>query len=121
VASDKTVSVLIDTAQTATESDQCKLDCTGGGTTTTDENGNVLSQSHVPEPGTCGNSFRRPVTVTENWELYLLPFDSFYQDRLPNMAPEGLDPTSIYHLTIRAEKEARLELWIDDIGFYRPR
>jgi hypothetical protein len=69
----------------------------------------------------CGNTFRRPLVVTENWELYFLPFDSFSQDPLPSRSPTGMDTSAIYQFGFQIPKEANLELWIDDITFYRRR
>ena len=78
-----------------------------------------IGQGSVPPPGSCGNSFRRSLTVAEHWQLYLLPWNTFVQDRFPNASPTGIDPSQIRRITIRAEKEADLELWIDEIAFYR--
>ena len=124
---DKSVSVLLDTWQTSasgtTAADAalvCKVDCSAGsGTRSIDEAGNVTSQAYVSPPGTCGNGFQRTLTVTAQWQLYFLPFSSFYQELKPNLAPGGLDPSHINGLTVRTAKEAGVELWIDDIAFYR--
>jgi hypothetical protein len=124
---DKTVSVLLDTWQTSasgtTDVDPtlvCKVDCSAGtGTRSIDEAGNVTSQAYVSPPGTCGNGFQRTLTVTAQWQLYFLPFNSFYQELKPNLAPGGVDPSHINGLTLRTAKEAVVELWVDDIAFYR--
>jgi hypothetical protein len=86
---------------------------------TVDQAGNILATGSVPPPDACGNQFRRILTVTENWQLHLLPFNTFVQDRFPNASPTGIDPSEIRWITIRAAKEANLELWIDEIAFYR--
>lgn len=75
--------------------------------------------SAQPPPDACGNAFQRVLLTTDEWELYLLPFSSFYQTAQTNRTPTGFDPASFTQLTIRAPKEAALYLWIDDIGFYR--
>src|SRR5690606_35881775 len=33
----------------------------------------------VPSEDACGNAYTKLLTITERWELYLLPFDSFTQ------------------------------------------
>jgi hypothetical protein len=122
---DSTVTIQLDTWQTSNNGSQpgdevCEPDCNQHtGTVLLDPSGNVLSQSYVSPPGTCGNSFKRLLTVTESWQLYLLPFSSFYQELAPNMSPSGMDPRHINGLTIQVPKEALLELWIDDIALYK--
>ena len=125
--SDQSVIILLDTWQTSAAGTTgvdpslvCKVDCSvGSGTRSRDEAGNVTSQTYVSPPGTCGNSFQRTLSVTTQWQLYFLPFSSFYQDLKPNQVSGGIDPSHINGLTLRTAKEAGLELWIDDIAFYR--
>jgi hypothetical protein len=125
---DSGVTLLVDTWQTsasgtdgiAAAGEVCKLDCNAGsGTQSRDAAGVITSQTYVSPPGTCGNSFQRQLQVTNQWRLYLLPFSSFYQDLKPNRSASGLDPQHINGLTIRTAKEASVELWIDDISFYK--
>ncbi|HLV19420.1 MAG TPA: hypothetical protein VKZ49_01010, partial [Polyangiaceae bacterium] len=75
----------------------------------------------VPDPWCCGNSFRRIVTVTDRWQLYLLPFDSFWQERLPNLEPGGMDASVINGVIFRTDKEAQLYLWLTGFSLYRKR
>lgn len=125
--SDKAVSILLDTWQTSAAGTTgvdpalvCKVDCNAGsGTRSRDDAGNVTSQTYVSPAGSCGNSFQRALTVTAQWKLYFLPFNSFFQELKPNLAPDGLDPSHINGLTVRTTKESVLELWFDDISFYR--
>jgi hypothetical protein len=124
---DPALTLALDTWQTSAEGatpqageEICKPDCNAGsGTQVVDAAGNILSQSYVSPPGTCGNSFQRVLQVTEQWQLYLLPFSSFYQDLKPNMSPNGLNPRHINGMTFRASKEATLEIWIDDVALYK--
>jgi hypothetical protein len=125
---DGSVTLLLDTWQTsasgtagfAQPGEVCKIDCSAdSGTQSIDELGNVTSQTYVSPPGTCGNSFQRVLTLTSQWQLHILPFGSFYQDLKPNLSPDGVDPSHINGLTIRTAKEASVELWVDDIAFYR--
>jgi len=124
---DKSVTVLLDTWQTShagtTEADAglvCKADCNAGsGLKTIDEAGNTLSQTYVSPPGTCGNSFQRVLTLTEQWQLVFLPFKSFYQELKPNAISGAMDVAHINGIVLRPAKEANVELWIDDIAFYK--
>lgn len=123
---DPAFSLALDTFQTSasgsTPADAglvCKIDCSAGsGTQSRDASGLITSQTYVSPPGSCGNSFQRIVQVSTSWQLYFLPFGSFYQELKPN-AVTRMDPTHLNGLTIRTTKEADVELWIDDIYFYR--
>lgn len=75
--------------------------------------------SAQPPPDACGNPFQRVLLTTDHWQLYDLPFSSFYQTAKTNRTPSGFDPGSFTQITIAIPKEAALYLWIDDIGFYR--
>lgn len=96
----------------------------GQGTTVNQVTGQQGSTSvnvsgRVPSEDACGNSYQKLLTVTERWQLYFLPFDSFTQDQLPNRRIEGIDTSSLRGLIIRAPKAAKLDLWIDDLSYYR--
>ena len=87
----------------------------------------------VTPAGQCGNRWRRLLQTTENWELHLLPFDTFYQDLQPSRAPDGLqtsydlDPTDatppqpspFYTLNFGIGRGSTVSLWIDEVFFYR--
>jgi hypothetical protein len=75
----------------------------------------------VPQPGECGNTFQRVWTVTGDWQLYLLPFSSFYQSALPNRIPSGFDPTTFYQMTISFPKQVETDLEIASVSFYKPK
>jgi|GEM_PF-4833327 len=83
--------------------------------------GIVVLGNELPDRYDCGNSFSLPLTVTDRWQLYLLPFADFVQPRMPNWAPAGLDTSGIQGLIIRTPPEAHVELWLDDVTFYRRR
>jgi len=126
-ASDKSVTVLLDTWQTSSSGTAgvdpelvCKFDCSAGsGTRSRDESGNVTSQTYVSPPGTCGNSFQRVLSLTNVWQFYVLPFSSFYQELKPNLSVGGVDPSHINGFSLRPAKEASVEIWLDDLSFYR--
>ncbi|HEY3816220.1 MAG TPA: hypothetical protein VGL81_03565 [Polyangiaceae bacterium] len=74
----------------------------------------------VPPPGACGNAFARPLLTTNQWQLYTLPFASFYQSALPDRDPKGVfDSSALTQILIAAPKEAHSALWIDSLGFYK--
>jgi hypothetical protein len=76
--------------------------------------------SAEPPPDACGNGFGQVLLTTGDWQLYNLPFNSFYQQAEPNRKSTGFDPTTFAQITIAVPKEAAFSLWIDDLGFYRP-
>lgn len=127
VDGDKSVTLLLDTWQTSSSGTEnvdkelvCKFDCSAGsGTRSRDEAGNVTSQTYVSPPGTCGNSFQRVINLASDWQFYTVPFSSFYQELKPNLSPGGVDPAHINGFSIRPAKEASVEIWLDDISFYR--
>jgi hypothetical protein len=83
--------------------------------------GGAVADSGIAPEKACGNSFRRLLTTTEEWQFYTLPFDSFHQDPLPTLVSTGIDRSTLYRVIVLVPKEARLELWIDDLGLYRTR
>jgi hypothetical protein len=82
-------------------------------------------------PEECGNSYAAPMLVTGEWAFYTVPFAQFQQTALPNRVPNavltqvGTAPGTalltdkIYTLIIRFPKEATVELWLDNLAFYR--
>jgi hypothetical protein len=72
-----------------------------------------------PSEDACGNSYQKLVTVTERWQYYVLPFESFTQDQFPNRRVEGIDRASLRGIIVRAPKAAELDLYIDDLFLYR--
>lgn len=81
--------------------------------------GGTVTPGSVPEPGDCGNAYQVAFRVTEDWQLYLLPFDGFTQEALPNRRFEGIDPGSLRSMIFRAPKDTVVDFWIDDLGYYR--
>ena len=85
------------------------------------EGGQVIASTRVPAPNECGNLFQTAITTTSDWQLYILPWSVFYQDTLPNRNPDGIDVRDIRALLVVIPIGARVELWLDDISFYRTR
>jgi hypothetical protein len=68
----------------------------------------------------CNNGiYSVPIVLSDEWQLYTIPFSAFTMPALPNRAPTGLDVSHLMSFTISVPKEEQLELWIDDFGFYR--
>jgi len=76
--------------------------------------------NYVPPAGSCGNLFQAPFQFTNQWQLYLVPFERFAQAMTPNRNPNGLDTSGLYSFAIQVPKEAHFHLWIDQIGVYEP-
>jgi hypothetical protein len=84
-------------------------------------NNQVSSASRSPAPNECGNYFRTRVETTNDWQLYLLPWSELYQDPYPSRNLDGIDPRDIRLLQVNIPVGATVELWMDDIAFYRQR
>jgi hypothetical protein len=61
------------------------------------------------------------VETTSGWRLHLIPWGALYQDLLPNRNLDGIDPRDIRVLSFSIPVGATVELWVDDIAFYRRR
>jgi hypothetical protein len=86
-----------------------------------------------PAPDACGNAYQVTVLATVDWQLYTIPFSQFQQGATPNRVPNAklmqtgpvpgtaLLIDDLSSLTFRMPKEAVMELWLDDLAFYRRR
>ncbi len=63
--------------------------------------------------------FTLPIVLSDEWQLYTIPFSAFKEPALPNREPNGLDVSALMSFTISVPKEEQLEQWIDDLGFNR--
>lgn len=82
-------------------------------------------------PNECGNGYTATMLVTSEWAFYTVPFGRFQQDPKPNRVPNelltkvgnvpgtGLLTQELLQLILRMPKEARTELWLDNIAYYR--
>jgi hypothetical protein len=101
---------------------------------TYDSNGMPLSSGTLTAPppaNACGNSYQTELLVTGDWVFYTIPFDMFQQTLDPNKVPTttftetGSAPgttlltSAIMNMVFRMPKEGAIELWIDQLGFYR--
>lgn len=85
----------------------------------------------VAQPDACGNGYSAIIVVTADWRLYTVPFSQFRQTATPNRVPNsalmetGTSPGTalltkrLINMQFRMPKESAMELWIDDLGFYR--
>jgi hypothetical protein len=89
--------------------------CYYGGTQTPD------AVTRVPEPDECGNSFHTWVTTTEDWQLFLIPWDELVQWPCPNRVAGGINPAQILQFQIRLVQGSHYDIWLDDMNFYRLR
>ncbi len=103
--------------------------------TTIDPNTGVAtsssSTSRQAYPDECGNLYSTTMLATSEWGFYTVPFERFHQDALPNRVPNrlltetgpvpgtGLLTDQLFTLTLRMQKEAQAEFWVDDLKLYR--
>jgi hypothetical protein len=102
----------------------CRVYCKSGlNFQQVDASGNVVTGglSSATPADACGNGFTATITTSDRWQLFTLPWTHFTQERQPNAARGGIDPSSLRGFTFRFEKEATISLWIDDVSFYRAR
>lgn len=85
------------------------------------DTGQVTTTARVPGSTECGNLFRVPVLTSSEWHLYLLPWGDFFQETTPNRNPDGIDTRDIRIFQVNVPIGATVELWLDDIAFYRKR
>ncbi len=83
------------------------------GTNSTNQPGYIVGKND------CGNFFSAIVHFTNEWQLYLLPYQVFAQARQNNIEPDGVDSSGLYGFGFLIPKEAHFELWIDQIGAYQ--
>jgi hypothetical protein len=89
------------------------------------------STSAAPLPDQCGNDYSVAMLVTDEWRFYTIPFGEFQQANKPNRVPNaaltnvgnvagtGLLTSKLRLLLLRVPKEAEMELWIDNLAFYK--
>lgn len=91
------------------------------------------STSAAPPTDACGNGYSAVQVVTGDWRFYTVPFARFQQGYMPNRVPNsvlkvtgtvagtGLRTAALQNFVIRFPKEANVELWFDNLQFYRPK
>jgi hypothetical protein len=77
--------------------------------------------SRVPAPNECGNYFHTFITVTERWQLMLIPWSTLVQWPCPNRIDGGVNRADIAGFKIEFIQGTHYEVWIDNIAFYRLR
>jgi len=93
------------------------------------------SNSRAAYPDECGNGFYYVVReLTSDWTFITIPWSAFKQSATPNRVPNGVLPapdagvvdngsmlktSGLRNLTLRMPKEAEMDLWMTQLGFYR--
>ncbi len=105
----------------------------GGGNIYDPSTGTIISgsTSAAPLPNQCGNDYSTTMQVTSEWRFYTIPFGEFQQANKPNRVPNaelidagnvagtGLLTSKLRLLLLRVPAEAEMELWIDNLAFYK--
>jgi hypothetical protein len=103
----------------------------GGANMATGTTAAASNVTRAPYPDECGNEYQVSVQVTSDWVFYPIPFATFQQSSKPNRVPNavltevgnvpgtGLLTDQILLLLIRMSREARMELWLDNVAYYR--
>jgi hypothetical protein len=127
VVSDKSVNLLLDDRLSNAEAGVCFVAppppdavLVPGAVGTPNGTNASNTPNYVPPAGSCGNLFQAPFQFTNQWQLYLVPFERFAQAMTPNRNPNGLDTSALYSFAIQVPKEAHFQIWIDQIGVYEP-
>jgi len=96
--------------------------------------GMVLSSGVLtapPLPDACLNSYALVMLVTNDWQLYTIPFGQFQQSAMPNRVPNAvltetgsapgttLITSQLLNFGVRFPKAVDMDLWIDNLAFYR--
>jgi hypothetical protein len=80
-----------------------------------------VGATRVPSPDECGNSFHTRITTTDQWQLFLIPWDELVQWPCPNRLGDGIRHHDIAKFEIKMQQGTHYELYIDNIAFYRQR
>jgi hypothetical protein len=75
----------------------------------------------VPASNECGNQFHKYITTTEDWQLFLIPWNELVQWPCPNRLEGGINPADIRKFEIKVRQGTNYEIEIDNIAFYRLR
>ena len=85
-----------------------------------DSDGNYIGTEGEVDPLQCGNSFKRILETTREWQFYAWPFESLWQEPQANRK-DGMVISNIYAMALAIAKGLKIDLWIDDVRFYRKR
>ncbi len=81
-----------------------------------------LDKNGLPVKDGCGSPFLLSLVMDKGWNLYTLPFSSFYQTvRDPRLRPEGMDPSALFQLSFRVTKDTFVETYFTNFAWYRPK
>lgn len=84
-----------------------------------DENGKSFCVFDAPydDPAEACDKFGKRVTLTEDWQLFVVPFKEMRQDGFGKVAPL-LELDEVLGISFDT-RPGDHDLWIDDVGFYR--
>lgn len=77
--------------------------------------------TRVPAPNECGNQYHTYITITENWQLFLIPWNQLAQWPCPNRRPGGIDQSQISQWEIKLLQGTNYDIFFATFAFYRHR
>lgn len=69
--------------------------------------------------GACSNDFGMPLTLTEEWQKFIVPFSALRQESgWGNPRPRSLAAEAVYAVQFQVnEKGKPFDIWVDDLAF----
>ncbi len=69
--------------------------------------------------GACSNDFGMQLTLTEDWQKFIVPFSALRQESgWGNPRPRSVDPQAVYAVQFQVnEKNKPFDVWVDDLAF----
>ena len=79
-------------------------------------------QNTDPDGGVCGhcsNDFGMNLSLTEEWQQFIVPFDAMKQEKdWGSPRPMSLDSEAIFAMQIAVNEKGRpFDIWLDDVAF----
>lgn len=78
-------------------------------------------RSLAPACTVCGHNPTYALTVTTTWRRFYLPFALFQSDGGGDPSFIDLDPSALYGMQFFRGANHTIDLWVDDVAFYRLR
>jgi endoglucanase len=69
--------------------------------------------------GACANDFGMQLTLSEEWQKYIVPFSALRQESgWGNPRPRSVSPEAIYAIQFQVNDKGRpFDVWVDDLAF----
>jgi hypothetical protein len=83
---------------------------------------NLTTPETLPQGGTCivcYDSFGEDLSLTTEWQQYVLAFVDLQQRGFGDQVKSGFDAHHVYTVTVGFAGATPFDLWIDDIAFYK--